>query len=554
MLDRQRGSIPCYWESQPTGCLRPHCPFKHSKPRPHMPTVRERITQYKFDAIQVKSLSELRQPSKSTPPTNSIHTSQPKSKVQRSQLNNGAVSTNEIDGSSFKLENVLEEASQQARGFRKNSIGGANTLEEERVSQRPSVSKSISLKTSEEILGAHRVQRVFPVCKPKSQDNGLDPTSKLFTAEGVSSSESIFSPKFNPILSSLAAQKNAAENPFKLPFKEENAVSSAEKASSVVSPPRKRLRTVETYRPPARNPKSDKSRTQEQPLSSGANSKSQVQRPSAKGPDSRADHVTKKAEPQVSKRKPAKSRQPDMPSQKKANTAKTEQVTRPAALEFRVKSLDEIRREKRKNQTAPEPGVIQEKKQKLETAVQPTNSPDSVKAQPTLQRNESKPVATTKTKRLVIKRRPTISRTQEKQRTKTEAETKDLEVNLKEKEDSTILSNSHEKLQVENATTISGKDDKDVEISPVEPVITPKEGVEDSSRTSRALDDPVTQTPARSSIKALLEREDLSKHDESLLAEMAYLSQDLGEDTHQLDSLLDSKDDDDLMLEMEEFI
>lgn len=40
---RQRSSIPCYWENQPSGCLKMHCPFKHYKPRPSPPTKEERI-------------------------------------------------------------------------------------------------------------------------------------------------------------------------------------------------------------------------------------------------------------------------------------------------------------------------------------------------------------------------------------------------------------------------------------------------------------------------------------------------------------------------------
>lgn len=26
--------VPCYWETQPTGCVKINCPYKHSKPRP----------------------------------------------------------------------------------------------------------------------------------------------------------------------------------------------------------------------------------------------------------------------------------------------------------------------------------------------------------------------------------------------------------------------------------------------------------------------------------------------------------------------------------------
>ncbi len=50
--------------------------------------------------------------------------------------------------------------------------------------------------------------------------------------------------------------------------------------------------------------------------------------------------------------------------------------------------------------------------------------------------------------------------------------------------------------------------------------------------------------------------EDDSNHDESLLAEMAMLEQELTADQTQVESssLLDSRDNDDLMLEMEEFM
>lgn len=28
-LQKNRKAIPCYWETQPGGCLKPHCPFMH---------------------------------------------------------------------------------------------------------------------------------------------------------------------------------------------------------------------------------------------------------------------------------------------------------------------------------------------------------------------------------------------------------------------------------------------------------------------------------------------------------------------------------------------
>ena len=44
---RQRNAIPCYWEGQPVGCLKPHCPFLHAKPRPKTPSVFDRLDQFK---------------------------------------------------------------------------------------------------------------------------------------------------------------------------------------------------------------------------------------------------------------------------------------------------------------------------------------------------------------------------------------------------------------------------------------------------------------------------------------------------------------------------
>ncbi|XP_078670354.1 uncharacterized protein LOC144910781 isoform X3 [Branchiostoma floridae x Branchiostoma belcheri] len=33
-ITKDRSNIQCYWETQPSGCLKPHCVFLHSKPRP----------------------------------------------------------------------------------------------------------------------------------------------------------------------------------------------------------------------------------------------------------------------------------------------------------------------------------------------------------------------------------------------------------------------------------------------------------------------------------------------------------------------------------------
>nr|CAI5825646.1 unnamed protein product [Callosobruchus analis] len=34
-LRKNRKAIPCYWETQPVGCLKAHCPFMHQKPKPN---------------------------------------------------------------------------------------------------------------------------------------------------------------------------------------------------------------------------------------------------------------------------------------------------------------------------------------------------------------------------------------------------------------------------------------------------------------------------------------------------------------------------------------
>ncbi|XP_019859207.1 PREDICTED: uncharacterized protein LOC100634210 [Amphimedon queenslandica] len=65
--NRQRASIPCYWENQPSGCLKSHCPFKHFKPRPSPPSKEERVKECikiinseKVASIEVKSLMEIK--------------------------------------------------------------------------------------------------------------------------------------------------------------------------------------------------------------------------------------------------------------------------------------------------------------------------------------------------------------------------------------------------------------------------------------------------------------------------------------------------------------
>ena len=38
-LDKKRNVIPCYWEKQPSGCKKPHCPFLHDSPKEPHPEV-----------------------------------------------------------------------------------------------------------------------------------------------------------------------------------------------------------------------------------------------------------------------------------------------------------------------------------------------------------------------------------------------------------------------------------------------------------------------------------------------------------------------------------
>lgn len=36
-FQKNRKAIPCYWETQPSGCRKPHCPFQHKNPREVVP-------------------------------------------------------------------------------------------------------------------------------------------------------------------------------------------------------------------------------------------------------------------------------------------------------------------------------------------------------------------------------------------------------------------------------------------------------------------------------------------------------------------------------------
>lgn len=40
-LKKNRKSIPCYWETQPSGCCKPHCPFMHRNQKSGSETPKE---------------------------------------------------------------------------------------------------------------------------------------------------------------------------------------------------------------------------------------------------------------------------------------------------------------------------------------------------------------------------------------------------------------------------------------------------------------------------------------------------------------------------------
>ncbi|CAH0385936.1 unnamed protein product [Bemisia tabaci] len=44
LLKKNRKMIPCYWEMQPTGCTKPHCPFQHSVPRDNVATTEGNVS------------------------------------------------------------------------------------------------------------------------------------------------------------------------------------------------------------------------------------------------------------------------------------------------------------------------------------------------------------------------------------------------------------------------------------------------------------------------------------------------------------------------------
>lgn len=189
IVQRQRSIIPCYWESQPTGCLKTHCPFKHTKPQPKIPDVRDRISEYKLSTIKVKSLSELR----SSDHTSALKKNAPAPMIRKLGSLHPASSFEDTrsDDSMFKLERVIEEASLQARGIRNV--------------------KPVPQRLSADIKQIKKPQNGYPEPLAISRKDSLS----IFSPKQLSSSESIFSPKYNPILSrKMAAEKNTRESLF----------------------------------------------------------------------------------------------------------------------------------------------------------------------------------------------------------------------------------------------------------------------------------------------------------------------------------------------------
>ena len=195
--------------------------------------------------------------------------------------------------------------------------------------------------------------------------------------------------------------------------------------------------------------------------------------------------------------------------------------------------------------------------EKLDQPSKPSD--ESVRAQPL---RFNRPVNNTKTKRLVIKRRPTISQSKESQ-TKLESEAMEqLKGNSIAKKESTQHTSTSTRLN--QVGTLSDKDDESVKTSEAEHTLSSQDNTNTSELSIQTLLSPEIpptrlsqdfEPTGHSSIKTYLERVDSTSHDESLLAEMASLEQELVEtDGSQVDSLSYSKDDVDLMLEMEEFI
>lgn len=154
----------------------------HEKPRPRMPGVRERLSQYKFDAIKIKSLDEIKQ-TEQTSTTGRIVTQQsPVSAVNGQVLPKGQRSS--------KCQSAV---------VRKNKIDGVETTNSDSVDKPSFKVKDVLRKASLQMQGTTNSQT--NVKNPPGNMKLADPSSQLFSSEHKQSSESIFSPKFNPTLS-----------------------------------------------------------------------------------------------------------------------------------------------------------------------------------------------------------------------------------------------------------------------------------------------------------------------------------------------------------------
>ena len=155
-----------------------------------MPSVYEKISQYNLGTIKVKSLSELRQSSQNPSSTDNGE-KQEKEKMLLDPIDSSKLAVT-TGGSMFKLERVLGEASMQARGIQKEAILPFHSATDIQQSQSHKMKNGRPI--SQSLIGKQYV------------------SSNVFSADQVSSSESIFSPTFNPMLSNVADHTMAPEN------------------------------------------------------------------------------------------------------------------------------------------------------------------------------------------------------------------------------------------------------------------------------------------------------------------------------------------------------
>lgn len=179
-----------------------------------MPNVFEKISQYNLGTIKVKSLSELRQ------------TSQNPSSIGNKILQDPIDSAVTTGGSMFKLERVLEEASMQARGIQKDAIFPFHS-------------------STADIQQSHKMKNGCPISQTLIEKQSVS-SSNVFSAERVSSSESIFSPTFNP---NLADHTMIPENSSQATFSFSSESPSQQGPSSSTASARQGLRANKPSQP-----------------------------------------------------------------------------------------------------------------------------------------------------------------------------------------------------------------------------------------------------------------------------------------------------------------